>query len=87
MLPLELFLSQSQFNDFSKNATGWDWNFGDGINSTAAKSSAYIFSSRKLYRNIYGKQFKWHGFSDKKYKCSQKRNGLEPFDFIQQPST
>ncbi len=23
-----------QFTDLSKNATGWNWNFGDGANST-----------------------------------------------------
>ncbi len=72
-----------QFNDLSKNATGWDWNFGDGINSTQQNPMHTYLASRKLYRNTYSRQFEWYQFNDKKHKCSQKRNNLEPFGYIQ----
>ncbi len=37
-----------QFTDTSKNATGWNWDFGDGTNSTE-QSPAHIYSSEGTY--------------------------------------
>jgi YVTN family beta-propeller protein/parallel beta-helix repeat protein len=37
-----------QFTDLSENADGWDWDFGDGVNSTE-QNPAHIYSSAGNY--------------------------------------
>ncbi|HWQ49346.1 MAG TPA: PKD domain-containing protein [Methanosarcina sp.] len=41
-----------QFNDSSENATGWNWDFGDGVNSTQQNPTHTYYAARNYTVNL-----------------------------------
>ncbi len=58
-----------QFNDSSTNATSWNWDFGDGNNSTEQNPVHTLLCSRKLHGKPDSKQCKRDEFNYRYNNC------------------
>jgi FOG: PKD repeat len=66
-----------QFTDLSDNATGWNWDFGDGVNSTQQNpmhtySIAGNYTVNLIATNAAGKSKKIHLVSVDKKICNKR---------------